>query len=245
MPTIMRDGVELYYDSFGSGPPVLLHHALVVDNRSWQAIGLLSALEKAGFRSIVFDAAGHGRSDDVIGLRNGLSERVADALAVADVAAADRFHYVGYSMGGWVGTGLASQAPQRIASMFIAGWDPIDGARRVTNHDDTPLRNEEFEGVIRAIVGDQKEPSAERKRGYITTYERLFRDLPSFAYLMDADFPLRMAIGEKDPYAPSVSNACEALWLDCPTLPGDHVSAFLAPEFVSEVTAWLTRCEGH
>lgn len=56
--------------------------------------------------------------------REGFAE---DVLAVADAAGAERFHYVGCSLGGVIGFELWKRAPQRIRSLTFVGsfaWYP-------------------------------------------------------------------------------------------------------------------------
>ncbi|MGE4431321.1 MAG: alpha/beta fold hydrolase [Sphingobium sp.] len=241
MPTTVRDGLTLHYDSRGDGPAVILHHGLVADARGWDMIGLPDALAAAGARCIALDAAGHGRSDPALGERVGLAARAADVLAVADACGVEDFHYVGYSMGAWIGTGLARMATGRVRSMLLSGWDPVDGTRRFTRLTETAARNEEFLGVIRALtegVG-RKLPAPERIEGYIATYERLFTELPSIAYINGLSFPLMMAVGRDDAYAETVEYACESLDVKCELLSGDHVTAFFDPAYAQAITQWI------
>jgi pimeloyl-ACP methyl ester carboxylesterase len=242
MPTIERDGAVLQYEARGTGPAVLLHHALVTDRRSWDMIGVPDRLVAAGFCCVTFDALGHGRSGAATAGRAGLEARVADVAAIADTVSADRFHYVGYSMGAWVGTGLARHMPHRLHSMFLAGWDPIDGARRFTCLTDTASRNDEFAGVIRSMMAEaRREPDPARVKGYLATYERLFVDLPSITYLIGLDFPVSMAVGDRDAYCGPVQDACEALAVECLILPGDHMTAFIDPAYCEAIADWCRR----
>jgi pimeloyl-ACP methyl ester carboxylesterase len=242
MPTILHDGAMLHYEARGAGPTVVLHHALVADSRSWDMIGVVDGLAEAGFRCVTFDAVGHGRSDDATGDRLGLAARVGDVLAIADAVGAERFHYVGYSMGAWIGTGLARYAPDRLQSLFLAGWDPIDGARRFTRLTETAARNVEFGEVIRSLAATSRQgPAPDRIDGYVTTYERLFTELPSITYLIDLKCPLMMAVGDSDPYFDPVGAACESLAVDWLALPGDHITAFFASAFKDSIEKWLDR----
>ncbi len=53
-----------------------------------------------------------------------MKHRSADVVAVLDDLGIDRAHYFGYSLGGWVGFGLAKYAPERIRSLIIGGAQP-------------------------------------------------------------------------------------------------------------------------
>src|SRR2546430_16117838 len=79
MPTIDRDGVSIYYEVHGSGPPLLLTHGYSSTSGMWQGqIAALSKHHKLG----LWDMRGHGQS--------GYPEDTAphsEALTVADMAA--------------------------------------------------------------------------------------------------------------------------------------------------------------
>ena len=59
MPNLKRTGVELYYESTGHGPPILLIQGVGVVGECWrpQVDGL-----KGRFQTILFDNRGIGRS---------------------------------------------------------------------------------------------------------------------------------------------------------------------------------------
>ena len=54
-------------------------------------------------------------------------QRAGDVVGVFDAESIESVHYVGYTMGGWIGTGMALHHPDRLASLTIGGWDPICG----------------------------------------------------------------------------------------------------------------------
>src|SRR3982074_3320844 len=60
MPKINRDGVEIYYEVHGSGPPLLLTHGYSSTSEMWS--GQIEARSKHR-RLVVWDMRGHGRSD--------------------------------------------------------------------------------------------------------------------------------------------------------------------------------------
>lgn len=242
MPTIEREGATLHYVERGAGPAIILQHALSADARSWDAIGVADALVEQGFRVILPDALGHGRSGPAAADRVGLSSRVADIIAIVDALAIEQFHYAGYSMGGWLGTGLMAAVPERLRSVAIGGWDPVDGARRFTALTNPSERRSEFLVKIAALVGDAGGDSAAlqvRLSGFADTYARLFTDLPSIAALFENETPLALAVGERDPYLDPVVAAADALGIDPVIIPGDHVSAFLDPRHARFLTDWL------
>lgn len=60
MPTINRDGVNIYYEEHGSGPAVVLSHGYSATSQMWN--GQLPALADK-YRVITWDMRGHGQTD--------------------------------------------------------------------------------------------------------------------------------------------------------------------------------------
>ena len=119
MPTLSVNGSDLFYaDSGGDGEPVVLGHGYLMTSALWDRQA--AALAEAGYRAVRFDWRGQGRSAVA---PDGYDpwDLAADALALADRLGLDRFHWVGHSMGGYVGYRLALRAPGRVASLVQIG----------------------------------------------------------------------------------------------------------------------------
>lgn len=108
-------GGRLFVVDEGSGPPIALLHAGIVDLRSWDA--LVPLLLGAGYRVVRYDARGHGASsaDDVEFLP------WTDALAVLDALAIGRAALVGNSLGGMAAFDAAICAPGRVVAVVGVG----------------------------------------------------------------------------------------------------------------------------
>ncbi|NNC05110.1 alpha/beta fold hydrolase [Corallococcus exiguus] len=127
MPFATKSGRRIHYEVQGHGPPLLLLHGLLQLGSHWSLKGYLPALTDA-YTVVTFDSLGHGQSDTPHDLEAyALKHRVEDALSVLDTLSIDRAHAWGYSMGGWTVCGLASFAPERLASYVVGGWDPVVG----------------------------------------------------------------------------------------------------------------------
>jgi pimeloyl-ACP methyl ester carboxylesterase len=75
---------------------------------------------KSNYKLILVDALGHGKSDTPHGLEHyTLKQRVDDLVAVLDSENIEISHYYGFSMGGWVGYGLALYVPERFNTIMI------------------------------------------------------------------------------------------------------------------------------
>jgi len=71
------------------------------------------------------DARGHGASDKLHKPEDyTLDKLVSDVTAVMDDLHIKKTHYLGYSMGGWIGFGMAKYAAHRLNSLIIGGAQP-------------------------------------------------------------------------------------------------------------------------
>ena len=111
------NGLELYYEVHGSGPPlVLLHGGL--SNIDTDFGKLLPSFAKDR-QVIAIDLQGHGRTADIdrpLSFEQ-LAEDVAALLRHLDLARADLF---GYSMGGHVALQIAIRHPHLVRKLVVA-----------------------------------------------------------------------------------------------------------------------------
>jgi pimeloyl-ACP methyl ester carboxylesterase len=124
VPYANNAGVRIYYEAVGSGAPLVLLHGLGDSGAGWRESGLVERLQTRR-RLILIDARGHGRSDkphDPAAYQ--LWRRAGDVLAVLDALGIERAGCYGYSMGGWVGLGLARYAPERLTTLTVGGAHP-------------------------------------------------------------------------------------------------------------------------
>ncbi len=115
---INHRGVALHVEVSGpeSGPPIIFSNALGTDLRIWD--GVLQHLP-AGLRLVRYDMRGHGQSDVPpgpysMGALIGDVEAICDALDVKDAM------FVGLSVGGMVGQGLAVKRLDLIRALVLS-----------------------------------------------------------------------------------------------------------------------------
>jgi len=126
MPYANHRGTRIHFEIEGEGPPLVLQHGFTGNLRRWYRFGYVDAL-KAHYRLILVDARGHGASDKPHDpSAYALPLRVGDVLAVLDALDVDKTHYWGYSMGGWIGFGLAKHAASRVEALVIGGAHPYE-----------------------------------------------------------------------------------------------------------------------
>ena len=124
MPQTDNHGVRIHYRTEGSGPSLVLHHGFTSSMEGWYEYGYVDVL-KRDYQLILVDSRGHGASDkphDPAAYR--LENRVGDVVAVLDALAVEKTHFWGYSMGGWIGFGMAEFAPERVDRLVIGGQHP-------------------------------------------------------------------------------------------------------------------------
>ena len=107
---------HLHWVQEGSGPVVVLSHALGCELGMWD--GVAAAL-KDRYTVLRHDHRGHGRSEAVPGPYS--IEMLADDVAgLIEAHAAGPVHFVGLSMGGMTAQALAAKYPQLLKSTTIA-----------------------------------------------------------------------------------------------------------------------------
>jgi pimeloyl-ACP methyl ester carboxylesterase len=134
MPKINRDGVQIYYEVHGSGPPLLLTHGYSSTAQMWQ--GQIEALSEH-HKLVLWDMRGHGRSD-----YPGDASAYSEALTVADIAALlDEVGTTsaivgGLSLGGYMSLAFYRAHPERVRALLIIDTGPgfrKDDAREAWN----------------------------------------------------------------------------------------------------------------
>jgi pimeloyl-ACP methyl ester carboxylesterase len=120
---VENDGARIWYSVYGSGFPVVLLHGGLGHSGNWGY--QVPALVENGYRAVLIDSRGHGRStrDD----RPYSYELMAtDVLAVMDVLSMSRAVLVGWSDGACTALVLAANNPERVSGVlfFACNMDP-------------------------------------------------------------------------------------------------------------------------
>ena len=115
---IETNGIQINYELSGKtdAPVVVLSHSLACSMVMWDP--QLDLLE-AHFRVLRFDTRGHGASDAPQGSYT-LEQLVDDAIGLMDGLEIDRVRWVGLSMGGMIGQGIALHHSNRLESLVLA-----------------------------------------------------------------------------------------------------------------------------
>src|SRR4030081_1424596 len=122
MPNINRDGVKIYYEVRGDGPPLLLTHGYSSTSAMWQ--GQVDALSKQ-HKLILWDMRGHGQSDypdDPSAYSEALT--VGDMAAILDAIGTERAIIGGLSLGGYMSLAFYRPYPHRARALLIIDTGP-------------------------------------------------------------------------------------------------------------------------
>jgi pimeloyl-ACP methyl ester carboxylesterase len=124
MPYANNQGVQVHYEVEGNGPSLVLQHGLSETHETWSIGSYVESLMK-DYTLILMDARGHGASDKPHDPKAYIMKlMVTDVITVLDDLNVSKAHFLGYSMGGWIGFGIAKYAPQRFHSLIISSMHP-------------------------------------------------------------------------------------------------------------------------
>ncbi|MBK8727594.1 MAG: alpha/beta hydrolase [Holophagaceae bacterium] len=148
-----RDGTQLYYKDWGTGPPVLFSHGWPLNGDAWES--QMVHLATAGFRCIAHDRRGHGRSsqpwdgNDMDTYADDLRELI-EKLGLEGVA------LVGHSTGGGeVARYIGRHGTGRVARVVLVG--SVTPLMLRTSANPGGLPRSVFDGLRAGVAGDRSQ----------------------------------------------------------------------------------------
>ncbi len=122
MPTIYRDGVNIYYEAHGQGPAVLLSHGYGATSAMWE--GQIAALSGT-HRLIMWDMRGHGATDSPDDQALYTEDAsVDDMAAILDAEGIDEAVIGGLSLGGYMALAFNVKYPERVSALMLFDTGP-------------------------------------------------------------------------------------------------------------------------
>ena len=124
---VENDGARFWYAAYGAGSPVILLHGGLGHSGNWG--NQVPALVQSGYRVILIDSRGHGRSTrDARPYTYDLM--ATDVAAVMEALRIEKAGFVGWSDGAVIALILAAKVPHRVAGVFFfaCNMDP-NGAK--------------------------------------------------------------------------------------------------------------------
>jgi pimeloyl-ACP methyl ester carboxylesterase len=137
---VEHDGARIWYATYGSGPPVILLHGGLGHSGNWGY--QVPALVRRGYRAVLIDSRGHGRSTRD-GRPYAYELMASDVSAVMDALHLAQAALVGWSDGACTALVLASNAPERVAGVFFFGC----------NMDPSGTKDVEFTPILKRCFG--------------------------------------------------------------------------------------------
>ena len=113
--TMSINGIDLYFETYGEGEPLLLLHGFMGSGSDWAQV-FQSAPE--GYRSIFPDMRGHGRTTNPPGTFS-FQQSARDILALLDVLKIGQCKAIGVSGGAQTLLHMATEQPDRIEAMVL------------------------------------------------------------------------------------------------------------------------------
>jgi len=240
MPYADNQSLRIHYRVEGEGPPLVLQHGFTQCIEDWYDAGYVDAL-KGDYLLILIDARGHGQSDKPHDSgAYALDAWVADICTVLDALGVPKAHFWGYSMGGWIGFGMAKYAPACVDRLVIGGSHPYarsqEPARQflTTQLDASP---DAFVAVLEGRFGSQ---SSGVRRARLRSADReaflaLSLDRPELSDILSGLLiPCCLYAGENDPLCSQVKAASQlipgATFFSLPGL--THPAAFQRSDLV-------------
>jgi esterase len=162
MPELQVNGVRLYYEEHGQGPPILCVHGTGGSALMWGAA--VPELARLG-RVIVYDRRGCTRSQRPDPYdKTSVAEHADDAAALLDALGAAPAAVIARSYGGEIATDLVLRYPQRVRALVLLEGASLSLAAEAVAWEESLRRRVQAaaaddpasvgETFIRAVLGD-------------------------------------------------------------------------------------------
>jgi non-heme chloroperoxidase len=148
-----KDGTEIYYKDWGSGPVVTFSHGWPLNADAWD--GQMLFLVRNGYRCVAHDRRGHGRSSQV-STRNdmdGYADDLAELINALDLTDATM---VGHSTGGGeVARYIGRHGTRRVKKAVLVSAVPPIMLQTPANPEGLPMAV--FDGIRAGVAGDRSQ----------------------------------------------------------------------------------------
>ena len=234
------DGTKIYYEVRGKGKPVLLVHGFISNSTSWKRAALYTNLLENGYKVILLDMRGNGKSDkphDSLAYDNDAEAK--DIMKLIDILKIKQYSAIGYSRGSII-TARLLVLDKRVQNAVLGGMG-LD----FTNPE-WPKRKMFY----RALMGD----SIPQLKGVVDYVRSQGLDQLALAYLQKAQpstskemlgkikQPVLVICGDKDSDNGSAAELAKILPNNSiATTPGDHNHAAAKTEFSKEVLNFMKK----
>lgn len=259
--TFSSAGVPIHFVDEGMGETVIYLHGFAGSSAIWSATGLLPL---DGFRTIAYDARGHGQSgkpQDTVAYGQ---ELVEDVIRLMDERGIEAAHLVGYSMGAETALSLVAEYPDRVLSVVAAGsgWSGETEAQTYGFIAGALSDSETFADFMTAMAPADEEMPPEaaammmellgahgidpmQSAAPLAAVSAALPDIISIPAtdLAAISVPVLGITGANDPERANVEALAGAISdIQLVVIPeADHLTAPVSPEFAAAVTSFLQQ----
>lgn len=235
------DQTRIYYEDKGSGYPIILIHGFLNTSQNWKRTSVYDDLLRTGFRTIIIDLRGNGKSDKPHSEKAYSGDAEAkDIIALVSSLNIQSYNVVGYSRGSIIAARLLA-LDKRIRKAVLGGmgtdftnpeWPRRKMFYHVLNGDTTV---QELEPLIKRL---QTDSSLDRQA---LTLQQKEQPSTPMTVLQTIRQPVLVLCGEEDPDKEK-AHALSLLFRkgSFAIVPGDHGFAVTTKEFAKMVLLFLS-----
>jgi non-heme chloroperoxidase len=148
-----KDGTQIYYKDWGTGPVVTFSHGWPLNADMWD--GQMLFLAQNGFRVVAHDRRGHGRSSQPSS-GNDMDGYADDLASVIEALDLQQVTLVGHSTGGGeVARYIGRHGTSRVAKAVLIAAVPPLLLKTVANPEGLPI--ELFDGIRASLMKDRSQ----------------------------------------------------------------------------------------
>jgi 3-oxoadipate enol-lactonase len=118
LPYAEVNGVNLYYNVYGEGEPIVFIHGIAITSKVWD---FQKNYIPRYYRMIVYDLRGSGKSQKTTYANHSCELLAEDLKGLIDYLKLDKVNIVGLSMGASVAMRFAAQYPSAVKNLIITG----------------------------------------------------------------------------------------------------------------------------
>jgi len=234
------DGIKIYFEQHGQGRPVLLIHGFTGTGDSWKRSALYQDLLNQGFRVIIVDLRGNGKSDKPhTDTAYAHDAEAHDLMGLAGFLGISHYMVVGYSRGSII-TARLVVLDKRITKAVMGGigldFSNPEWPRRIMFY--KALRGDSIPELAPMI----KRIQAEGLDQQALAMQQKEQPSTSIAELSNIRIPVLIICGTQDSDNGSASDLAKVIpAASMEKVPGDHGSTSKTQAFSDHVIAFLQK----
>ena len=232
------DGTKIAYQVKGQGEPVLLVHGFIVNGESWKRTALYNDLLVAGYKVIILDQRGNGKSDKPHNDEAYANDaEIKDIIALMKQLGLKQYNVVGYSRGSIITARLLAfdnNVKRAVLGGIGTGFTDPEWPRRKMFYralaGDSVAELQAMVKNVQAAGLDQQALMLMQKYQPSTSKQQLAATKQPVLVLCgteDADLPEAKQLSSIFPHG------------SFGTMPGDHGAAVRTKEFSQQVLSFL------